>query len=358
MKIIFSGGGTLGPVTPLLALREMIQTYDLSATFLWVGTTRGPERAVVEAAGIPFVTLSSGKFRRYLSIWNVTDIVRIVIGFFQSFVLLWKYNPDLCISAGGYISVPLHAAAWLLGIPTWVHQQDVDTGLANSLMVPFASQITTALESQTKHFPKRKVLWLGNPVRRALFAGDAQRFRARFQIPADEKIVFVTGGGTGSMKVNQMTTSAVQHLNGFAHVVHLSGLERPQELVERAEKFFSYYHTAQFFNAEEMADAYAAADIVVSRGGFGTIAELAALKKCAVLIPKPGHQEDNVKFLFTAHAAQFVDEQLSDGNFLAKTIRELLEDESGRQKMGGQLHEILPQADEVKVISILKTLVH
>ncbi len=357
MKIFFSGGGTLGPVTPLLALHETLQAHDPSATFFWVGTTRGPERAVVEAVGIPFVTLSSGKFRRYISIWNVVDIARIGIGFVQSFLLLWKHNPDLCISAGGYISVPLHAAAWILGIPTWVHQQDIDTGLANSLMTPLASKITTAMESQTAQFSKRKVLWLGNPVRRALFRGNVEWFRERFQIPAGEKIVFVTGGGTGSMKVNQMTTSAVQHLAGFAHVVHLSGLERPQELVERAEKFFSYYHTVQFFNAQEMADAYAAADIVVSRGGFGTIAELAALKKCAILIPKPGHQEDNVKFLFEANAAQFVDEQLSDGNFLAKTIRQLLEDTTGRQRMGERLHTLLPQAQERIVVQIVERLV-
>lgn len=356
MKIIFSGGGTLGPVTPLLAIHETIKASEPSATFLWVGTKRGPERTIVEAAGIPFTTLSSGKFRRYISIWNITDIVRIIIGFFQSFFLLWKHNPDICISAGGYISVPLHAAAWVLGVPTWVHQQDIDTGLANSLMVPLASQITTALESQTAQFPKRKVLWLGNPVRRILSQGNANRLRERFGIPAGEPVVFVTGGGTGSMKVNQMTTSAVQHLNGFAHVVHLSGLERPQELVERAQKFFSYYHTAQFFNATEMADAYAAADVVVSRGGFGTITELAALKKCAILIPKPGHQEDNVKFLFEAHAAQFVDEQLSDGNFLAKTIRQLLEDQSGRKKMGEKLHSLLPQATEEKVMGIVKRL--
>lgn len=352
MKIIFSGGGTLGPVTPLLAMRETIQQEFPNTYFIWVGTRRGPEKELVEQAGIPFFTLSSGKFRRYLSFWNVTDIFRIVIGFFQSLVLLWKEDPDICISAGGFISVPLHWAAWFLGIPTWIHQQDIRVGLANKLMVPFATIITTSLERQLKEFPKKKTMWLGNPIRSEVFEGTALQARKRFELDAKAPVVFATGGGTGSMKVNQMVVQAVQHLQGKCQIVHLTGKERPQELIGPAQRQFSHYKPYQFFT-EEMKDAYAVADVVISRGGFGTLTELAALKKPAILVPKEGHQQENVRFLEEANAAELVNEKTSDGNYLAKVVKELLEDADERKKLGERLHAMLPPAKKEKIIEII-----
>lgn len=356
MKIIFSGGGTLGPVTPLLAIHEIIKGKYPQAEFLWVGTKRGPERKLIEEQGIKFTTLSSGKFRRYISFWNIIDIFRIIIGFFQSIKLLWRGNPDVCISAGGFISTPLHWAAWLLGVKTWIHQQDVDVGLSNKLMAPFASQITTALKENVQHFTKRKTLWLGNPIRKEILQGSKETAVKRFKLDPHLPTVFATGGGTGSLPVNQMIVEAVQHLNGFCQVIHLSGKERPQELVERAKKHFAYYQVHQFFT-EEMKDAYAVADIVISRGGFGTITEIAALGKVAILIPKSGHQEDNVKFLHSAGAVILVDEVTSSGNYLAGVIKDLLKDELKRKQLGKKLQKMLPIAEEEDILGILKKLV-
>lgn len=154
------------------------------------------------------------------------------------------------------------------------------------------------------------------------------------------------------MRVNQLVTQAVQHLNGHAQVIHLSGKERPQELVERAVKHFEYYQVHQFFT-EEMPDAYAAADIVVSRGGFGTITELAALGKVAILIPKYGHQIENVKFLTDAGAAVLVQEDIADGNYLAKVIRTLLEDEDEMERLSTTLQKTLPIATEEKILEVV-----
>ena len=170
MKILFSGGGTLGPVTPLLAIQEMIKK-EHDAKFVWVGTKKGPEKALVQKEGIGFLSIYSGKLRRYLSFYNVIDIFKILIGFFQSLKIMWKEDPDLCISAGGYISVPVHWAAWLSGTSTWVHQQDVAIGLANRLMAPFAKIVTTALEENASGFSKKKTVWLGNPVRQEILRG-------------------------------------------------------------------------------------------------------------------------------------------------------------------------------------------
>ncbi|MFA4831359.1 MAG: UDP-N-acetylglucosamine--N-acetylmuramyl-(pentapeptide) pyrophosphoryl-undecaprenol N-acetylglucosamine transferase [Patescibacteria group bacterium] len=355
MKIILSGGGTLGPVTPLLAIHDIIKKARPDTQFLWVGTRLGPERELIKQKGIEFRTLSSGKFRRYISIWNITDIIRIIIGFFQSIKIMWKENPDVCVSAGGFISVPLHWAAWLFGVPAWIHQQDVKVGLANKLMAPFAKVITTALSNSVIDFSKKKTKWLGNPVRAEVLRGDRRYAIKRFGLREDLPVIFATGGGTGSLRVNQLVVEASRHLEGVAQIIHLSGKERPRELTERASRLYDWYHHYEFF-MDEMADAYAVADIVISRGGFGTITEIAALGKPAILIPKPGHQEENVKFLADAGAAIFVDERTSDGNYLGGIIKELLIDSIRQKQLAVRLSKMMPAAGEGEVMRVVEGL--
>ncbi len=356
MKVLFSGGGTLGPVTPLLAMWDMIHESYPDATALWVGTKTGPEKALVESRQMLFFTIPSGKIRRYVSPLNILDLFKFVGGFFSSLQLLLSERPDVCISAGGYTSVPVHFAAWVLGIPTWIHQQDVIVGLSNKLMAPLATKITTALEASTTQFSKKKTVWLGNPIRTELLQGSKERARTIFNLNPDLPVVFVTGGGTGSQRVNQLVVEAVQHLKGFAQVIHLTGKERPQELAVRAEKHFDYYQIHQFFTSE-MKDAYAIADIVISRGGFGTITEIAALAKPAILIPKPGHQEQNVHYLSHANAVIVVDENTADGNYLAKKIRELLEDAQRMKQMATTVATLLPPASQKIVVEVFTSLV-
>ena len=352
MKIVFSGGGTLGPVTPLLAMKEMIQEAHPQAQFVWVGTKAGPERELIAQLKIPFFSVSSGKLRRYFSLWNITDMFRIAYGFFQSLVFLWREDPDVCISAGGFISVPLHAAAWLLGVPTWIHQQDVRVGLANKLMAPTAKHITTALEPSVALFNKKKTTWLGNPIRKEIFEGTKKKAEELFSLDTTLPVLFVTGGGTGSMAVNTMVVRAAQNLEGVCQIIHLSGKERPQDLIEPAQRHLKNYQARQFFTTE-MKEAYAAADLVISRGGFGTITELAALSKPAILIPKPGHQEENVAFLDNADAVVLVSERTSDGNNLAKIIKDLFADDMQRVALGKKLNSMLPPAKKEMVLDIL-----
>ncbi len=355
-KILFSGGGTLGPVTPLLAIRESITKQYPDAEFVWIGTGRGPERQLVEESGVRFRTLVSGKLRRYISFWNIIDIFKIVIAFFQSFYILWKENPDVCVSAGGYVSVPLHWAAWWFGIPMWIHQQDIRVGLANKLMAKNARVITTATEAQVDFFPKRKTQWLGNPVRDEILSGTKKEAQKLFQLKKDMPVVFAMGGGTGSMKVNEMIVEAMEHIYREVQVIHLSGKERPQQRVEQAIKLYDTYHLHQFFT-HEMKHAYAAADIIVSRGGFGSLTEIAALGKPAIIIPKPGHQVANVKLLEKAGAAIFVDERTSNGLALAGLIKDVLRDDTRQKQLADNLSQTLPRAKDEDIVKILDTLV-
>ncbi len=355
MKIVFSGGGTLGPVTPLLAIAQVCRQKYPDTEFVWIGTKNGPERELVEKAGIRFETLTSGKWRRYFSFLNIFDIFRIFWGFCQSFVFVLVEKPTLMISAGGFVSVPLHYAGTLLGVKSWIHQQDFEVGMANKFMAPLADKITVALESNLTKFNKKKTVWLGNPVRAEILNGDKERAKKLFGIKSDLPIVFATGGGTGSLKVNQLIIESIQHLQGICEVIHLSGKERPQEMVTHVSSMFPNYHHFQFLTTE-MADAYAAADIVVSRGGFGSITEIAALKKPAILIPMPGHQYDNVKFIADAGAAIFVDERMADGNYLAKTIKQLLEDTVFRKHLQQKIFEVMPVAKPEQILGIIDSL--
>ncbi len=356
MKILLSGGGTLGPVTPLLAIAEAIRSKYPAASFVWVGTPNGPEKKLVENAGISFFPLRSGKLRRYRSFLNVVDVWKTMNAFFWSLLFLRREKPNVCISAGGFVSVPIHVAAWMLRIPTWIHQQDVAVGLANRLMAFFATRITTALESTTaSHFFSSKTAWIGNPVRKEIFFGNSERGRKRWGIGDTLPVVFVTGGGTGAHSLNRLIIEALPMLQSHCHVIHLTGQDRAKDIVDQiSEKYASFYHPYSFFT-HEMADAYALADVVVARGGFGTITELAALSKAAILVPKFGHQEKNITFLEDRYAVIAFHEEKGTEEDLARHILDLLKDAKKRSELGCKLHESIPIPSDVEMFELIKS---
>lgn len=353
MKIILSGGGTLGSVAPLLAITETYKKVHPEVEFIWVGTKTGPERELVDKYQIPFFVISAGKWRRYFSMQNIVDIVKVIMAFFQSFFLLQKQKPDLLISVGGFVSVPLHWIGSILGIPTWVHQQDARPGLANRLMSRGANKITVALETGVGYFHKAE--WIGNPVRN-LFVKNYLDSKAKFNISEKAVTIFALGGGTGSEKINQMIIESLGNWPADWHVIHLLGRGRPQDTVVNAVKLFPNYHAYEFFT-EEMRDAYAATDVVICRAGFATLTELALLKKPAIVIPMPdSHQEANAKHLAEEKAVIYFDQRIATGAKLSKTVSDLMADPVGRELMAKRLNEILPATQEKKIEEIIDTL--
>ncbi len=353
-KILYSGGGTLGPVTPLLALDEYIKEIHPEFTSIWIGTETGPEKVIIENKNIKFFTIKSGKFRRYISPLNILDMYKIISGFFEAFLILIKQKPDICISAGGYVSVPVHVAAWFLGIPTWVHQQDVDPGLANKIMAKFATKITVSLKSSLKYFDNSKTIWIGNPVRKDILAISKKEGLDHFNFGDYKYIVFALGGGTGSQRVNELLLESLEHLSKDTAVIHLVG-GRSKEQSDRAKSHASNYFPFEFFTTE-MKYAYAASDVVISRGGFGTLTELAALKKPAIVIPKPGHQVNNVSFLEEEHSIISLDQNITNGHVLAKHIKEILSDNKLASDLGQNLNNQLPLASKQSLIAIIHEL--
>src|SRR3989339_152678 len=352
MKIILSGGGTLGPVIPLLAIAEIYSRENSETAWLWIGTRKGPEKEIVLQNKIPFKKIVSGKWRRYFSFWNFIDLIKLVIAFFQSLYLLIIERPMLVISAGGFISVPLHWAAFCLGIPSWIHQQDVLPGMANTLMSKTATKITTALEKSVEYFPPKKTEWIGNPVR-DLSVRDVYASRQIFGLPLYGPVIFALGGGTGSSKINELVVEALQSLPPDWHIIHLVGRERPSEKALGAVRLFKNYHPYKFFT-EEMKDAYAIADIVVARAGFATITELASLAKPAIILPMSGtHQEENARMLSKQEAVVVLNENTDNGLKLAKILKDLMDSSNLRRQLGTRLRDVLPPANQEKVIEII-----
>ncbi|TSC74239.1 MAG: UDP-N-acetylglucosamine--N-acetylmuramyl-(pentapeptide) pyrophosphoryl-undecaprenol N-acetylglucosamine transferase [Parcubacteria group bacterium Gr01-1014_44] len=346
----------MGPVVPLLAIAGIYKKHNAQAEFIWVGTKNGPEKELVEQYQIPFFTIISGKLRRYVSLGNFFDVFKIMVGFFQSLFLLWHEKPDLLITAGGFVSVPLHFAAYALGIPAWVHQQDFQAGLANKLMSYTAKKITTALRETQKYFSENKTEWIGNPVR-DLTVANVSDSRRKFAIPDGAPVILAMGGGTGSAAINKLVIEALAAWPRQYHVIHLVGKERPRELQENAVKVFPNYHVYQFLK-EDIKDAYAIADVVIARAGFATITELAALGKPAILLPMSHtHQEVNAKLLADHQAAIVMDERTADGLRLARTVVDLIAYPETRQYLGERLQTILPSAKPQKVMDIIEQLV-
>lgn len=347
MKILFSGGGTLGPVTPLLALVEELRARPDAADFEfeWIGTERGVELPLVRRAGIPTHTITCGKLRRFASLKNVTDIGRIVKGFFQARTLLKELKPDVVMTAGGFVSVPVHYAAWTLGIPSVVHQQDIIIGLANRLMSWVATRITVSVEAQLVQFNSKKVVLTGNPVRPSVLAGSREKGIELFRLDPERATIFVFGGGTGADTINHAVEQLVRECAGQFQIIHLTGSDRVQPRVTD-----QFYHPYPFFMGE-MSHAYAAADVIVSRAGFNAISEIAAWGKPAILIPIHGsHQEANAEFIAHAGGAIVIDEFTLNSAQLFDQIRMLLTDENKYKNMSEKISHVFPE-DPIKSIS-------
>ncbi|MEK7105198.1 MAG: UDP-N-acetylglucosamine--N-acetylmuramyl-(pentapeptide) pyrophosphoryl-undecaprenol N-acetylglucosamine transferase [Patescibacteria group bacterium] len=337
MKVMLTGGGTLGPVTPLLAVVEAWRRRDQDTEFTWVGTPHGPERAVVEQQGLKFHPLFAPKLDRYAPLRWVLIPFQLGFSFYRAWQLLKHEQPDVLVTAGGYVSVPLLWAGKLMGIPSWVHQQDVRPGLANVLMAKVATKISCAWSTSAKKFPRKKTIHLGNPVRSSVFGGSRDAALAQYGFDGDRPTVLALGGGTGSLWLNQAIASIAPNLAARANILHITGKGKAVDLPELKG------HFATELIVDGMADAYAMADLIVCRAGMGTISELSLLHKPAIVVPIPdSHQEDNTSVLAELDAAVILHQKETTPQVLLETINHLLDHPDEAHKLGARLHTALP----------------
>lgn len=345
-SILLTGGGTGGSVTPLLAVHERLREIHPRAECVFVGSKNGMEQALVEEAGIPFQSISSGKFRRYVDARNIIDPWYVLKGFVASLGIMVDRKPDIVLSAGSYVSVPVVAAARFHRIPVIIHQQDIRKGLANRFMTPFSTKITVTFQKSLHDFPKTKTVWTGNPVRKSIVDGNAERARHAFGLNKNLPTLLILGGGTGSLALNAIVDRCLSELTEVCQIIHVAGkgknIFQPaelskefqpqyQELIgEHAERTslhgaqYDRYHVSEFLT-DEIGDAMAVADLVVTRAGLGVLTELSVLGKPCVIIPIPhSHQEMNAAFFSNAGAALTLSEKTVTPQMLVTHVKQLL----------------------------------
>lgn len=337
----------MGPVTPLLAVWEAWRKIDPSIEAVWIATTHGPEREVVEAQGIPFFTLPTSRIPRYPSLEWLTAPFTFLFACWKAVRILSLQKVGLVASAGGYTAVPMVYAAKFLGVNVWVHQQDVELTKTTKLTVPFADLVTVAWERNRNDLGDRVKL-VGNPVRPSLLRGSRERAYEEFEISNHKPTVLVVGGGTGSAWMNESIDEVVSDLTKEANVIHLTG--RGKGLDSRHPD----HHVREFVD-QEMADALAVADVVVCRAGLATITELAALSKAAVVIPLPDSpQHANADMV--ADASVVLNQRHTTPRQLLEAIRSLLHDEPLRRDIGAKMHSKLRTQVADELVEMLKQL--
>lgn len=349
MRILFVGGGTLGPVTPLLALAEQCKEKKFGEVVGLVGTRNIAEKIMAENAGLNFFSVTAGKWRRYGDWRNLLAPLAVLIGFFESLFLLGRLRPTVIFSGGSFVGVPVIFAAWILRIPTVTHQQDLCPSFANRLMAPLVKKITVTFPESVKFFPKNKTVVTGNPIRASLFAGDTVRAREIFHLETGWPTVFVFGGGTGARDLNQVVIQALPELTKFCQVIHSTGIGK-NELSGKQNN--PRYHPFELLT-KEMADAYAVADLVISRAGIGAISELAALGKAVVLVPLPGHQEENACYLEKKNAARVILQSELTPQNLTRFIEDLIRNQTGLSNLRENVKKISPPDAVQKIVDIL-----
>ena len=277
-KIILTGGGTAGHVTPNLALIPALKKRDYEIHY--IGSYQGIEKRLAENAGIPYDGISSGKLRRYFDLKNFSDPFRVLKGYGEACRLLKKYQPDVIFSKGGFVSVPVVLAAKRYRVPTILHESDMTPGLANRLCIPSAVKICCNFPETLQHLPEDKAVLTGSPIREELLQGDRLAGLQYTHLSAAKPILLVIGGSLGAVAVNQMIRSLLPRLLSSFQIIHICGKGHLDESLIGRPGYVQY----EYVDAP-LKHLFAAADLAVSRAGANSICELLALRKPNVLIP-------------------------------------------------------------------------
>ena len=278
-KIVMTGGGTAGHVTPNIALMPALQEAGYDITY--IGSYNGMEKELIEAQNIPYIGISSGKLRRYFDWKNFTDPFKVLKGYSQAISLLKKIKPDVVFSKGGFVSVPVVLAAKHCHIPAIIHESDITPGLANRIAIRVAQKVCCNFPETMKYLPAEKAVLTGSPIRRELFSGNADAAIHLCGFPDHSKpVLLIVGGSSGSKVINDAVRKILPELLEQFYIIHLCG---KGNLDNQLTGVIGY---AQFeYASTELTDLFALADIAISRAGANSICELLALHKPNILIP-------------------------------------------------------------------------
>ncbi|MBE5838273.1 undecaprenyldiphospho-muramoylpentapeptide beta-N-acetylglucosaminyltransferase [Butyrivibrio sp.] len=320
-KIVLTGGGSAGHVTPNIALIPALKKagYEI----YYIGSYNGIEKKLIEDYNIPYFGIATGKLRRYFDPKNFTDPFRVLKGFTEAVKLLKRIKPDVVFSKGGFVSVPVVRAAGALKIPYLVHESDMTPGLANKLSMSGAKKICCNFPETMRLLPADKAVLTGTPIREELGLGDKEVGKKLCGFEDDKPVLMVIGGSLGAQSVNETVRYALPRLLPYFNVVHICGKEKMDNLKLTVPGYKQFEYVKN-----ELKDIFAMADIVVSRAGANSICELLALKKPNILIPlstksSRGDQMLNARSFEQQGFSLVIDNDDLDEDILVETIEDL-----------------------------------
>lgn len=343
-RIILTGGGTAGHVTPNIALLPRLRQADYDISY--IGSLDGIEKKLIQTQGIPYYGISSGKLRRYFDVKNFTDPFRVIKGFAQASKLMKELKPDVVFSKGGFVSVPVVMAAKRHHIPVICHESDLTPGLANKLSMPNATKVCCNFPETMKYLPDGKAVLTGCPIRKELMEGSRSAAYAMTGFTSDKPVLMVMGGSLGAAAINQAVRDVLPELLTRWQIIHLCGKGKLDESLTGTKGYIQYEYIQK-----ELADLFAICDLVISRAGANAICELLALKKPALLIPlsakaSRGDQILNARSFERQGFSMVLEEEELTKESLLKAVSELADH---RQDYIKAMNEC-PQSDAVETI--------
>ncbi|KKQ96156.1 MAG: hypothetical protein A3C27_03860 [Candidatus Levybacteria bacterium RIFCSPHIGHO2_02_FULL_39_36] len=363
MKILLTGGHFSPAYTIIKELTKRGNSVAIAGRkYTFEGENiEAFEYEVSRKEDIPFFEIKTGRLQRKFTKYTIFSIFKIISGFYDSFKILLKFKPDIVLTFGGYIGFPIAYASFMLGIPVVLHEQTQKAGLSGKAISWIASRICISYESSQKYFNQRKTTFTGNPIRDEIF-------KTNKKIPVEKgyKIVYITGGSSGSHFLNQLIPKILLKLLKDFTVILQSGdnvsfndyeeLEKvkrdlPLELKRR-------YILKKFVYPEEIGNIFEISDIVVSRAGINTVGELLALGKVSLLIPLPhgqkGEQLENANLIKDAGIGDFIEEKDADPETVYLKIKEMIEKRSEYEKNKSRLQSLIPKDAAVKILNVIK----
>ena len=277
-RIILTGGGTAGHVTPNIALLPRLK--ELGYDIHYIGSYDGIEKKLIEELHIPYYAISSGKLRRYFDVKNFTDPFKVLKGYVQAKKLMKTLKPDVVFSKGGFVSVPVVLAAKHRHVPVIIHESDMTPGLANKRALPSATKVCCNFPETISHLPEGKAVLTGSPIRQELLHGDRNAALSFCGFTPDKPVLLIIGGSLGSVAVNNAVREILPELLKTFQVIHLCGKGKIEPSLEGTQGYVQYEYIK-----DELADLFALTDVCISRAGANAICELLALRKPALLIP-------------------------------------------------------------------------
>ncbi len=352
-RIIISGGGTGGHIFPAVAIANALKKINPAIEILFVGANGRMEMEKVPAAGYKIIGLDIQGIQRK-AVWkNVMFPIKLITSISKAASIIKNFKPDAAVGVGGYASGPLLYAASLKGVPTLIQEQNSYAGVTNKWLSKKAKKICVAFDGMDKFFPAEKIIKTGNPVRRQSVdtAGKKQEALAAFKLSANKKTILVTGGSLGARTLNHSLLADLDKLIAAdVQLIWQTGKFYYKGIIEKlGENYHPNICILEFLNRMDLA--YAAADVIISRAGAGTIAELCIVSKPVILVPSPNvaedHQTKNAMALVQTDAALFVADRDAEAKLIPQALQ-LLQDNARQQTLGNNIGKLaLPNADEV-----------